>query len=511
MGAVRDYLDSFARDINSINADLNSTPESRRRAHQAHFFSAINQHYEFRQKVISEYVQGSNIMIPQFDVSREVMPDVFSYFGYDETDKLRDTAKKDAIVAAMLDESLSQGPAMVIDIGTYDGKRTRSLVDRLKNKKNIAHLVGIDTNPVVLNAFDSLDVPNTIFNYDARKVLGMDPSFMFYPVLARIPIRKIYLGLENVAMNLVRLSGCEHQNFVGTISRMLGAEDTVILELANFLDPTKYVDGVEQVFHNYFRESGLQELIGGELRAEEQHESPQKMIMIDEVKEYVEFNGREYHFARPELKWMLNVKKPDGSDDFMMTDMFSKPIIFLGISQALPREEVFTNLIMFYVNHLMLEKQQDLQFVDSEMVMKLRKDPSVKVVSDEALNETLVQTYIETERRGLKPLFKNLTDVIIGTGQYPSFYNLFLERNDQIFLENPFHKPSDYELSTLHHSRAVQCVMSRRIGKIDPRVQQNLNRYIPLLFSGRAKELAYDPWHGAHFEVDSLISVNMPR
>ena len=487
------YLNAFANDINNINSTIFGTPERKRKAHLAHFFTEIDKWMEHRQEVMDNYVDGSNVVLPQFEISREVMPDVFSYSGYSETDVLRNQSKKDEVVISMLDESLEKGPAMLIDIGTYDGKRTRSIISKLKNKKNITHITGIDTNPIVRNAFDNLDVPHTILNTDARKILH--PSALFnYSIFSTIPQRKIYLGLENVLMNITRLSGCEHENFSGVVSTMLRPRDEIIFELSNFYDDSKYVDGVEEVFHRYFNETGLKDILGGFLRAEIGHpDSPQKMVMIDEVREFVEYEGKKYHFARPKLKFRSNFMGGPKKDGLMETDAFSQPYIFVGVSQSLPREESFLTAIMFYINHVIVQKQSDWQFIDGESVVKLVKDPEHKVVSDKELQNILVYTAMETQRRRLKPLFRNLTDVLIGTGQYPSYYNALLDKVDMIFLEEGF-------------SEAVKCFVNNRVGKIDPKVQQNMNKYALLLLAGKAKELSYDPFHG--MKIHSFMDIN---
>jgi hypothetical protein len=42
---------------------------------------------------------------------------------------------------------------------------------------------------------------------------------------------------------------------------------------------------------------------------------------------------------------------------------------------------------------------------------------------------------METERKGLKPLFKNDFDLILGMGMYPVHYNQLLENVDQVMLD----------------------------------------------------------------------------
>ncbi|GEM_PF-6725205 len=489
---ITEAIGRFAEDINRTYYPIFRSPD-RKRHQLTHFFHEIDRIYPYRQKVIDEYVNGSNMLIPQFEISREVMPDVFSYSGYDETDSLRSQSKKDDIVVGMLDESLERGPAIVVDVGTYDGRRTKSIINKLKNKNNIAHISGIDTNPIVMNAFDGLDIQHTVFNTDANRLLHLGHM---YSIFATLPMRKIYMGLENVLMNTTRLSGCEHENFTGAVSSMLRHDDEVIFELANIYDPSKYVDGVEEVFRTYFRETGIEGIVGGFLKAEQGHpDTPKKMIIIDGVKEFVEFNGTKYHFSRPKLQFKSNFEDSSGKN-YMETDAFSQPYIFIGVSDALPREESFMTAIMFYINHVILQKESDWQFMNGESIVKLRKDASHKVVSNNELKRTLSYTAMETKRRGLKPLFRNFTDVLMGTGQYPAYYNALLDQTDMVFLDGQIAEPVKY-------------FMRKRIGVTSPKIQQNMNRYIPHLLSGRAGEVKYNPFEGIQF--GSLFDIQMPR
>jgi hypothetical protein len=483
-------LEDFSSGMNALNAESISDPEARKKIHLAHFFNAMEPHYRQRQQAIRDYVDGSNALLPQFDISREVMPDIFSYSGYSETDALRDQSKKNDAVVDLLDESLEKGPAMVIEIGTFDGKRTRSILNLLKYRSNIECLVGIDTNPAVLDAFKGLDIPNRVFNADAIQLLSLHMPYLSF--FRPLPMRKIYLGLENVLMNITRLEGCEHQNFPGMVSNMLSPSDDVIFELSNYYDPSKYVDGVEEVFHKYFNETGLKDIIGGRLRVEEGRESPRKMILIEDIKEKVEYGGRAYNFSRP--KYMMRSNMAGGD---IVTDFLSQPIIFLGVSQSLPKEEVFMTQIMLYVNQVILQKQSDWRFIQGESVAKLSKDLSHKVVGDDELKRTMFSAYAETERRGMLPIFRSFTDVLMGTGQYPLHYNAFLDKDDEVFWSDQI-------------ADAVKCMMRARVGKTDPKLQQNMNRYIPKLLAGQARELKYDPWKGLNVTFSSMFDIKVP-
>ncbi|MBC8495963.1 hypothetical protein H8D36_07440 [archaeon] len=472
------HADGMAREVQRYNLEAN-TPELRRQRHVRNFFEALDIHHENRLHALAHYIPGSNHPIPQYEISREVMGDVFSYDGWGSIAAMRFQEDRNPIIAKTLDEALAEGPATVIDLGTYDGKRTKAIIEALENHRNISHLIGIDTNALVNESLADLDlVPTTTLNIDFFKIMG---------TIQKLPGKKIYLGLDNVMMNMERFGGGATDGLPTLMSFMLGEGDQIIFEVLRNYDDKQYQEGVDEIFQVYFEETGLKELVGGHLIADGHPERECKNTIIDGIKDRVEYNGKTYEFPRPELL----IQTAMGPH---MMDMLSQPYIHIGISQILSSNNVFSALIPFYVGNLVLEKESDWKKVKGNHIVKLRKDSTQKVSDEELEHHHMSACVLSYQLELTEHLFDNWTDTMVGIGAYPAFYNNFIH---------------DYDFYTLGpgKSGAVKHFVKERKGRLD--LQRNMLDYIPRLAAGEAKEVRYDAKEElfSQFNVQSFINI----
>lgn len=472
------HADGMARAVHKYNLEAN-TPELRRQRHVQNFFNALDMHHENRLHALAHYIPGSNHPIPQYDISREVMGDVFSYDGWGSIAAMRFQEDRNPVIAKTLDEALDEGPAIVVDIGTYDGKRTRSVIEQLTNHRNILHLIGVDTNRLIDGSLDTLDlVPSTTFNIDFFKIIES---------IKRLPGKKIYLGLDNVMMNMERFAGGATDGLPMLMEYMLEEGDQIIFEVLRSYDDRQYQEGVDEIFQVYFEETGLKDLMGGHLIADGHPERECKNTIIDDIKNSVQFNGKVYEFPRPEL--LVNTAM--GSH---MMDMLSQPYIHIGISQILSSNNVFSALIPFYACNLVLEKESDWKKVKGNHIVKLRKDSTQKISDEELEHHHMSACVLSHQLELTEHLFDNWTDTMVGIGAYPAFYNKFIH---------------DYDFYTLGEGKsgAVKHFVKERKGRLD--LQRNMLDYIPRLAAGEAKEVRYDARDElfSKFNIQSFINI----
>lgn len=459
---IPEHAREHARELGELLTGLSID----RTNHLRNFFNAIKPHVEFRNQIVRERLENGmegpdrTIMgIPQLDISHEVMGDIFSYSGYEATDELRDQSGKDEIVRAMLDDSL-ETPRAIVEIGTYDGRRTRTIIDSLRNRGNIIHVYGVDSNPIVSQAFDGWDIPSTPINTNAERLL---------PILRHLQLPKTNLLLENVANNIARPGGCQHQGLSGILYHLMEGGDQTIIELSNYYDGSQYTDGVEQVFHAYYEQTGLKELLGGKLVAKAERDN--KMIFIEGVKERVEFEGEVYEFPSPEFYIPFMGTK---------TDLFSQPLIFLGVSRS--RDDLWSTLFNSLLNYTVVPEEDDWKHLNNQSIMRFVCHPDARP-DDEDLAEMGNYFNSLALARGMDQPFGHLSDVLLGLGHYPAHYNSHIQPLDDMFTrqgDGPFDQISD----------AVKFFMSLRMGK--PSQHDNMRRWLKLMEYGHAQPVQFD-------------------
>jgi hypothetical protein len=503
--------DDLARFIRNKFSDLRS-PEKRALIHRANFFNAIRPWQEKRMAEIAHYVEGSNATVLQYFISRDIMGDVFSYSGYEETALIRDQSERNPVVAELIDQSLEEsGPATIIDFGTYDRTRMNEIIGLVKNKKSIYHIVGVDINDLVNDAFDNSSIPGTSIHTDVR---------MLAPFLVTLPGRKIYLGLENIMMNLMESKLMAQDLSLGPfLSQLMLDEDTLIMEnvsgivyntipdgplgfgippkeLArmeaeqkNFYETIKatHIRGVERMFKEYYERTGLQDLVGGELQAHDDPELSRKLILVHNPKEYVQYMDEEFLFLAPEFT-IESIAGP------IRSSVLSDPLIHLGESKAVTSDDVFETLITLYLFDLVLDSASDWRVVDNHNISKLTMRSGSKV-HDSELEHHFMRSLYASQQAGVDPVFHNFTDTMVGLGLYPEHYNALLGDYDA-FLRGEGKSP------------AVKYFLKQR--RDDGARNNNMIQYLPRLFAGQEKEVHYDAMEELFSKINltSFIKVN---
>lgn len=473
-------LECFLKTLGEFEGILNRfshVENGKNRGHLQRFFAQVSRQTPERNAIIQEALRVGNTIIPPYDFWTEILPDVFSYSGWDETKGLRNTWQKDAQVSRMLDEELEKGPALVIDLGTYKGQRTKEIVSSLRNKGNINHLIGIDSNPVVKTAFDGFDtVPSTAFNFDARRALEF-----FRPGNNRV----IYLGLENIFLNMEKIGGCQHQGIPGILGRALGAGDSAIMELTNYHEDDHFVDGVEEVFHRYFVESGLQSILGGKLKTQNNHHderSNAKLVYIAEMNERVEFGGEVFDFSTPPVKYSMM-----GGEPLEIPEMSSTKIL-LGVSDTVPYSEMFSVLFASLLNYIHAPNESDIQTVGNQTILKMVRETGVR--PDDGLFDTELRDSIKVAMRfGQAPIYNSYSCVMLGGGHYPAHYNRFMHPQNEMFARTIETCQNPSEEGVI--SDAVKHFLLKRCETMNPKMNNNMAGYKDLWFKGQAPSISF--------------------
>ncbi|MFO7710275.1 MAG: hypothetical protein R6V53_00765, partial [Candidatus Woesearchaeota archaeon] len=226
-------------------------------------------------------------------------------------------------------------------------------------------------------------------------------------------------------------------------------------------------------------------ILGGKLSAHGSYELSHKLVLIEDIKESVEFMGERFDFPRPEITLETAMGQ-------MTTDAFSEPYIHLGVSQSLDHSEVFSTLMQCLINYLVVEKEEEWQSVNDESIVKMTRDPDCRT-DDSELHEVLVETAYLTETKGLAPLFRNYSDVMIGLGNYPAHYNRFINGSADILWQEGISEP-------------VKHFLHKRSGRTEREAQSNMTDYIPHYLFGGAEAKTYDPMEGMP-EIHSFIKM----
>lgn len=433
----QDALDQHIKQIASkAHANLPKTENERIEGMRKRFFSAIDEHYEFRQHILKHakeqerYIQEAkrqgyninnipldNISIPQFDVSRQVMADIFSFPEFEKTSELRNTKEEDKIIARMISEEAEKGPMILVDVGSFDFKRTLNYLSQA-NLKNIKHIIGIDTNDTILQHTPNLDIPLTAINGNFLELV---------PELQSLPERIHYVIPGNTIMNITHLSQGLHEGISPLYAEILRVGDSITSEKSKQYNPKRYVKGAEPQFSTYHK-AVLEDLIGGVIRAEETHpDENSKLIFVDDIHETVTYNGKIYQFENPPL----HINTMAG---MIETDLFSKPYIHLGVSQSLSENEHFLIAIMNYIQDTLLEKENNWVEIGNNSIFTMTRKHRAQEYSDADLENALKSTAYMCMQQGMsRPIFRNFTDVTIGLGLYPEYFNKFLTDYDGLF------------------------------------------------------------------------------
>jgi len=307
--------------------------------------------------------QANNHKAPYFDISKELTGSIFSFPGFDTTASHRNQSGVDDVVSRMLTDSID-GPTVLFDWGTFDGKRLHHLLSSLplEKQEQIVTIYGIDMNKQKLDEANYLfedfarpfkPISRRIESLDFRMLseFGTFHDDLFKEMYLPVKPKKVTLALDNVAMNFNGLSFTHDDGVTGFIHKTHDPGDIFIMQAHNVIDEQMYATAVEPMFSNYLHAIGLDNLLGGTLFAS--YQSFGKTIHLEQMHEHVEFNGEQYYF-------------PGGIGD-------ADPArIVIGFSGAIPYERMYEFLVFNFANNLFVPAKQDIAYVDADVVMRLK-------------------------------------------------------------------------------------------------------------------------------------------
>jgi hypothetical protein len=318
--------------------------------HLYEFFELLNEPYDNWLKE----AQRGNRRAPIFDISKQLAGTIFSYDGFDTTANHRDQSIADEIVSRMLTESIN-GPTLLVDWGTFDGRRLHKILSNIPNDKQeqIKIIYGIDLNKKKLSEATKL-----FANYSSPfETIEKRIEFLDYSKLAKhansqeLPLRKITLALDNISMNFNGLSSNPEEGINGFLKKSHRAGDIIIMQTHSTVNGQIYADRVEEFFKNYYKESGLENLLGGELFAS--YWPWAKTIHIEQLNEKVKFNGKTYSFP-----WGIQDADP--------------ATIKIGFSGCIPSDDMNRFLLNNYANNFVLLTKNDVSYVKSDVILRLK-------------------------------------------------------------------------------------------------------------------------------------------
>ncbi|MBN1175887.1 hypothetical protein JXA48_04555 [Candidatus Woesearchaeota archaeon] len=307
--------------------------------------------------------ERGNRRAPHFDISKQLTATLFSYPGFEYTANHRNQDSVDKVVIRMLNDSID-GPTVLFDWGAFDGKRLHKLLTSIPKEKQeqIVTIYGIDMNKQALDQANYLfrdfirpfkPIPRRIESLDFRMMAEFsnfhDDPFqeMYLPVKPK----KLTLALDNVPMNFSGLSYTHDDGITGFFKQTHDEGDIVIMQAHNVTDENIYAKHVEDFFPNFVNGIGLDKILGGKLFAS--YMSFGKTVHMEQMNEHVEFNGEHYYF-------------PAGIGD-------ADPAkITIGFSGCIPYERMFEFLVFNFANNLFLPSRDDVKYVDSDVVVRLK-------------------------------------------------------------------------------------------------------------------------------------------
>jgi len=348
---------------------------------------------------------------PEFNLGPKINGSVFSYLGYEATDVDRDQTDKDTVAVEMLERAITTD-CVVYDCGTYDGKRLHMILDALppQTKNKIRAIYGIESNPKCLadaeNEFQGTGFPFHPLN-DRIENLLTDPTFIHDTSHLEpkkwFKYKRIILGLENIFLNINRLTAEYDDGLSGFVRQILEPKDEVILEVHGFTDRNHYTEEVETFFQNYLLESGIVDIIGNGLDSE--YSKYGKRVFFGNMPSKFRYKDLEFDFSSK-------------------GNVIQKPRIYIGFSGCLPYDTLFEYLVFNFANNVFVPQREDVAFTGHDISIRFRAFDRTRWLEEAKKNQ------VSSTKDGL--IHFGLVNHIINKELFPHYYHNFLYQPSQV-------------------------------------------------------------------------------
>lgn len=315
-------------------------------------------------------------------MSNKLNATIFTYGQFTETANIRNQNKKNEVVVDLLEKSLNE-PTILFDAGNSDGLRLYQILEALSEsaKRNIIQIYGIEYNTeAVEQAVKLFSGSQYKFSPIINRIEDTDFN-LIGNIHSREAAKKTILGLENIFLNFNGLGFMHEQGLTGFLSRITSPGDEIITEIHNRIIEQNYIENVEEIFKQYIKRTGLEDLLDGELGAEYTEEG--KRIYIKPNKTQIEFQGIK-----------IDISKKDNPNEAEK--------IYIVFSGAVPYTRMYEFLTFNFANNIYVETRSDLVYTENDSIIRFKRFEHDAWIED-AKEKSKSFTYRDYKIKGFLP------------------------------------------------------------------------------------------------------------